>query len=173
MLKRSTKWLVLGLVIVLAFALAGCGSKSDGSTTDQTDTTQSTQQPAEQTSPAATTADVGPGKVADVTELKSEDLTVGTGAEAVVGKTVTVHYTGWLVDGSKFDSSRDSGQPFQFQIGAGKVIAGWEQGIAGMKVGGKRRLTIPSTLGYGENGYPPVIPGNATLVFDVELLAVQ
>lgn len=105
--------------------------------------------------------------------LQIEDQQVGEGAEAVAGKTVSVHYTGRLTDGSKFDSSLDRGQPFNFKLGAGQVIAGWDQGVAGMKVGGRRTLTIPPELGYGARGFPPVIPANATLVFDVELLGVS
>ena len=107
--------------------------------------------------------------------LKYQDLTVGSGAEAVSGKRVSVHYTGWLQsDNSKFDSSVDRGQPFEFQLGAGQVIKGWDEGVAGMKVGGKRKLIIPSELGYGATGTPGgPIPPNATLVFDVELLGVQ
>ncbi len=102
------------------------------------------------------------------------DLTVGTGASASNGKTVTVHYTGWLAaDGKKFDSSVDRGQPFMFQIGAGHVIKGWEEGVAGMKIGGKRQVRIPPDLGYGARGFGAVIPPNATLIFDVELLAVK
>ena len=108
-----------------------------------------------------------------ITELKMEDLKVGTGVDAVAGKTVTVHYTGWLTNGTKFDSSKDHGQPFTFQLGAGQVIKGWEQGVAGMKVGGVRKLTIPPSLGYGANGAGGVIPPNATLVFEVELLDVN
>jgi FKBP-type peptidyl-prolyl cis-trans isomerase FkpA len=103
--------------------------------------------------------------------FKVEDLVVGTGDEAVDGKLVTVHYTGTLDDGSKFDSSIGRA-PFSFTLGAGQVIQGWDLGVKGMKVGGKRRLTIPAALGYGAAGYPPVIPGNATLHFDVELLEV-
>lgn len=100
-----------------------------------------------------------------------EDLAVGQGPEAVRGKTVKVHYTGWLTDGKKFDSSV-GGEPFSFRLGAGEVIQGWDRGVAGMKVGGKRKLTIPPDLGYGRRGAPPAIPPDATLVFEVELLAV-
>ncbi len=106
-------------------------------------------------------------------ELKIEDLKVGTGAEATAGKTVDVHYTGWLENGTKFDSSGDRGKPFSFPLGGGKVIQGWDQGVKGMKVGGKRKLTIPSDMGYGPRGFPPVIPANATLIFEVELLGVR
>jgi peptidylprolyl isomerase/FKBP-type peptidyl-prolyl cis-trans isomerase FkpA len=108
-----------------------------------------------------------------VTELKIEDTKVGTGAEAVTGKSVMVHYTGWLTDGTKFDSSKDRGEPFSFQLGAGQVIKGWDQGVVGMKVGGIRKLTIPASLGYGARGAGDAIPPNATLVFEVELLGVR
>jgi FKBP-type peptidyl-prolyl cis-trans isomerase len=97
---------------------------------------------------------------------------VGNGATAVAGKPVKVHYTGWLTDGKKFDSSVDRGQPFGFTLGAGQVIKGWDEGVAGMKVGGKRQLRIPPELGYGSRGAGSVIPPNATLIFDVELLEV-
>ena len=105
--------------------------------------------------------------------LNIEDLKVGNGAEATSGKRVEVHYTGWLTSGQKFDSSVDRGKPFTFQLGAGQVIKGWDQGVAGMKVGGKRKLTIPPDLGYGARGAGGVIPPNATLVFEVELLGVK
>lgn len=106
-------------------------------------------------------------------ELKIEDVIVGTGEVAVSGKTVTVNYSGTLTNGSKFDSSYDRNEPFSFHLGAGEVIKGWDQGVAGMKVGGKRKLTIPSELGYGSQGAGGVIPPNATLVFEVELLKVE
>jgi FKBP-type peptidyl-prolyl cis-trans isomerase len=106
-------------------------------------------------------------------ELVSEDIKQGTGAEAAAGKNVTVHYVGTLTDGKKFDSSRDRGKGFSFKLGAGQVIKGWDQGVAGMKVGGTRKLTIPANLAYGDRGFPPVIPPGATLVFEVELLEVN
>ena len=109
----------------------------------------------------------------EVKELIIEDIKEGDGEEATSGKTVTVHYVGTLIDGTKFDSSRDLGEPFEFNLGAGQVIAGWDQGVIGMKVGGIRKLTIPSHLGYGERGSSPVIPPNAVLIFEVELLGVE
>ena len=105
--------------------------------------------------------------------LKIEDLKVGKGAEVKEGDTVVVHYTGWLENGTKFDSSVDRKQPFETQIGVGYVIKGWDMGIPGMKVGGKRKLTIPHELGYGKYGVEPDIPGFATLVFEVEVLKVK
>jgi FKBP-type peptidyl-prolyl cis-trans isomerase FkpA len=105
--------------------------------------------------------------------LVIEELAVGEGAEAAKGNRVSVHYTGWLTDGSKFDSSVDRNDPFDFPLGRGHVIPGWDEGVAGMKVGGKRKLTIPPHLGYGASGAGGVIPPNATLVFEVELLAVD
>jgi FKBP-type peptidyl-prolyl cis-trans isomerase len=105
--------------------------------------------------------------------LKYVELVVGTGAEAQKGQTVSVHYTGWLTDGKKFDSSLDRGQPFSFPLGAGRVIKGWDEGVAGMKVGGKRKLIIPPQLGYGERGAGGgLIPPNAELIFEVQLLEI-
>lgn len=148
--------------LLLAGVVAGCGSTAPSETAA--------------TAPAAPVASAQP----DVAQLIVSDLRAGTGVEALAGNLVTVHYTGWLYDpkavetkGKKFDSSRDAGKPFQFPLGAGKVIAGWDQGVAGMRVGGQRRLLIPSTLGYGQRGAGGVIPPGAALVFDVELLDVR
>jgi FKBP-type peptidyl-prolyl cis-trans isomerase FkpA len=105
--------------------------------------------------------------------LEYQEIKIGEGAEAKAGMTVDVHYTGWLLDGTKFDSSVDRGKPFSFHLGAGEVIRGWDEGVAGMKLGGKRKLRIPAELGYGSRGAGGVIPGNATLIFDVELLSVK
>lgn len=119
------------------------------------------------------TTDV-PQKTAGVqTELLKEDILIGSGKEAVSGNKISVHYLGKLEDGTKFDSSYDRKQPFEFMLGAGEVISGWDLGVSGMKEGGKRKLTIPSDLGYGATGSPPVIPPNATLIFEVELLKVE
>jgi FKBP-type peptidyl-prolyl cis-trans isomerase len=105
--------------------------------------------------------------------LEYWDIKVGTGPVAAAGQTVKVHYTGWLTTGKKFDSSVDRGEPFTFDLGGGHVIKGWDEGVAGMKVGGKRQLRIPPELGYGDRGAGGVIPPNATLIFDVELLGVR
>jgi FKBP-type peptidyl-prolyl cis-trans isomerase FkpA len=105
--------------------------------------------------------------------LVIEDLVVGSGDAAGAGQRVSVHYTGWLTNGNKFDSSKDRGQPFMFSLGRGEVIRGWDEGVTGMKVGGKRKLTIPPDLGYGARGAGGVIPPNATLLFEVELLGVR
>ena len=163
-------------LVIAAFAFVGCQqSKTSESSTSTTETqaTTTTPAPTAQTPPAGAAA--GGQEVTMPSGLKYTDMTVGTGATAESGKKVSVHYTGWLQsNNSKFDSSLDHGQPFQFTLGAGQVIKGWDEGVAGMKVGGKRKLVIPSDLGYGPTGTPGgPIPPNATLVFDVELLGVE
>jgi FKBP-type peptidyl-prolyl cis-trans isomerase len=158
---------ILTLAGLIAFAPA-CTKKENA---EQPNTSaQTAQQVAQPTQPQAQTAPQAAPAGAD---LKIEDLKVGTGAEAVAGKAVTVHYTGWLTDGKKFDSSLDRKEPFKFMLGAGQVIPGWDKGVQGMKVGGKRKLTIPPQLGYGERGAGALIPPNSTLVFEVELLKVE
>jgi FKBP-type peptidyl-prolyl cis-trans isomerase FkpA len=112
-------------------------------------------------------------QVTTTSGLKYEDLDTGTGATAQNGQKAKVHYTGWLTNGQKFDSSKDRNDPFEFTLGAGQVIKGWDEGVAGMKVGGKRKLTIPPSLGYGARGAGGVIPPNAELIFEVELLGVK
>ena len=123
---------------------------------------------------------IAPVQTNSITSLIKDDVKVGTGAEAKAGQTVSVHYTGWLFDanaadkhGKQFDSSRTRGTPFKFPLGGGRVIKGWDQGVAGMKVGGQRTLTIPADLGYGARGAGGTIPPNATLIFDVELLGLE
>jgi len=111
--------------------------------------------------------------VTTATGLQYQDLVIGNGAEAKAGDVVSVHYTGWLDDGTKFDSSLDRGQPFEFTLGLGKVIQGWDEGVEGMKVGGKRKLIIPPDLAYGSSGAGNVIPPNATLTFEIELLEIK
>ena len=147
-MNRTT---VFALVITLALSAIGCG---------QSESTQMGQ--------------------SNITELTKQDTRAGDGNEATAGRTVTVHYTGWLYDatkadhkGTKFDSSRDRNEPFTFPLGGGQVIRGWDEGVVGMKVGGQRTLTIPPDFGYGARGAGGVIPPNATLVFDVELLDVR
>lgn len=130
----------------------------------------------EQNNPATSQATSEGNDMTETTQVEKliiEDKTVGTGAEAKAGQTVVVHYTGTLMNGTKFDSSKDRGEPFSFRLGAGQVIKGWDQGVAGMKVGGVRNLTIPADLAYGSRGAGGVIPPNADLKFEVELLDVK
>lgn len=157
----SYRFIILGLVVlaVVAYAVTACAKKKQ-------ETQSATPAPATAASAASNGATTSSG-------LKYEVLREGNGPVAKAGQTVSVHYTGWLTDGTKFDSSVDRGQPFSFALGAGQVIKGWDEGVAGMKVGEKRKLTIPSDLGYGQRGAGNVIPPNATLVFDVELLGIQ
>ena len=158
----------LGLCLVLAVIAAGCNESAQKTTSTSSESTSSTTSPA----PAATPEGSG-GKVHKLASgLQYEDVVVGSGKMAEPGMNVSVHYTGTLTDGTKFDSSHDRGQPLQFQLGSGRVIQGWEEGIKGMRIGGKRKLVIPPDLGYGANGGGP-IPPNATLLFDVELVDVK
>jgi FKBP-type peptidyl-prolyl cis-trans isomerase len=159
------------MVLAAAAALAQGGGSQSGSAPKSTTSTA-----AKKPAAAAPTAG-GPTKVTGsgtktASGLQYWDLKVGTGAEAQKGEKVKVHYTGWLTNGKKFDSSV-GGAPFPFRIGSGDVIKGWDEGVAGMKVGGKRQLRIPPDLAYGAKGYPGVIPPNSTLIFDVQLWGVQ
>lgn len=169
MSKRSSLALLAALMTVAALTATGC-SKPAETPAETPAATAPAEQPAEQ--PAAEAPAKGP-VTKDVTKLVIKDTKVGTGAEAVAGKSVTVNYTGYLTDGTKFDSSLDAGTPFTFNLGAGEVIKGWDEGVAGMKVGGTRTLTIPPAMGYGDQGAGGVIPPGATLYFEVELVAVN
>lgn len=157
--------LSLGIVLIIlaVFAVALKSIKVDKNETSPipspTTSPENTMNPNQSSTPSA--------------GLKIEDEKIGTGDVAVPGKKVTVNYLGTLTDGKKFDSSYDRNEPFTFNLGAGEVIKGWDGGVAGMKVGGKRKLTISPELGYGEAGAPPVIPGNAILIFEIELLKVE
>ncbi len=162
-MARLRAALLVSVALLSAGLIVGCSAQPEATAP------QEGAQPAPQATPEPT----APGATEDVTELKIEDTVVGKGPEAKAGDTVSVHYSGFLTDGSPFDSSLASGQPFEFQLGAGDVIPGWDQGVAGMKVGGKRKLTIPPDLAYGAAGAGGVIPPNATLVFDVELLEIK
>ncbi len=130
--------------------------------------------PSESDEPPAASSGSEPenGKAGEVKELVKEDLVVGKGTAAKAGDTVKVHYTGTLLDGTKFDSSLDRGEPFSFKLGSGSVIKGWDEGVVGMKVGGKRKLTIPADKAYGKAGRPPTIPPNSPLVFEIQLLEI-
>ncbi|HEX6505311.1 MAG TPA: FKBP-type peptidyl-prolyl cis-trans isomerase [Terriglobales bacterium] len=143
---------ILAVIVVAALALAQTAKKSAAA--------------------AGPTKVTGPG-TKTATGLTYWDIKEGTGPVATPGHTVKVDYTGWLTNGKKFDSSVGSGKPFDFKLGASEVIKGWDEGVAGMKVGGKRQLKIPPDLAYGANGYPPVIPANSTLIFDVTLRGVE
>jgi FKBP-type peptidyl-prolyl cis-trans isomerase len=149
------------LIVLVSAGLLACGGEADRATSREpnnfsaileVDTTALTRTPS---------------------GLRYQDVSQGTGEPAAADRIVSVHYTGWLPNGEKFDSSRDRNEPFSFTLGAGQVIAGWDEGVAGMKVGGRRKLVIPADLGYGTAGAPPDIPPGATLVFDVELLDVR
>jgi FKBP-type peptidyl-prolyl cis-trans isomerase len=149
-IRRTTPVLLIAIVVG---ALAGCGGGGDGES--------------DQGEPAV------PERVKLDSGLEFEDLVVGTGESPTAGQTAVVHYTGWLTDGTKFDSSHDRNKPFEFAVGRRRVIKGWDQGVVTMKVGGKRKLYIPPALGYGERGFGNVIPPNSDLVFEVELLEIK
>jgi len=174
--KRLTLALVLVVALVGAIAVSGCASQEQTpATTTEQGSEPAAEQPAESGTSASTTPDLGgtQEELDATTELKIDDLVVGEGPEAKAGDNVTVNYTGWTTDGAKFDSSLDTGQPFSFALGTGFVIKGWDEGVQGMKVGGKRRLIIPSEMAYGAQGAGNAIPPNAVLVFEVELLGVN
>jgi len=166
-----TIFLIVLIVGGIVFSFIGKNEKEN--TLLQTSVPSATIIPEETPEIVAASPSAIPTPTMSVNELQIEDQVVGTGVEAVAGKKVSVNYLGTLTDGTKFDSSYDRGTPFSFTLGAGEVISGWDQGVAGMKVGGKRKLTIPSSMGYGVSGIPGVIPGGATLVFEVELLNVE
>ncbi|MBI4864830.1 MAG: FKBP-type peptidyl-prolyl cis-trans isomerase [Candidatus Riflebacteria bacterium] len=158
------------LVVVSVFVVVGCGEEKPAPSESAT--------PVPTVSAAAAPGVVVPSTAAGAVQtmpsgLKIEDLKVGDGASPNPGQTAVVHYTGWLTDGTKFDSSVDRGRPFEFPIGAGRVIKGWDEGVATMKIGGKRKLTIPPEIGYGATGAGTKVPPNATLIFEVELLEVK
>jgi FKBP-type peptidyl-prolyl cis-trans isomerase FkpA len=164
----SYRFVILGLVVlaVVAYAVTACAKKEQ-------QTQSAAPAPAVAVSPVAGAPTAASKVITTADGLQYEVLRQGNGPEAKAGQTVAVHYTGWLTNGTKFDSSVDRGQPFDFQLGAGQVIKGWDEGVAGMKVGEKRKLTIPSNLGYGDRGAGATIPPGATLIFDVELLGIQ
>ena len=163
-MRNPTPW----LAAVVGLALASCQQTS---TTQESSTTSGASAAGAPSAGAPATSGMTEGQERTLAGgLKVTDIKVGSGPMAESGSTVAVHYTGWLTDGTKFDSSLDRGQPISFAIGSGQVIRGWDEGLKGMRVGGKRKLTIPSALAYGAEGRPPVIPPDATLVFEVVLM---
>ena len=174
MSRRSSLLLVVMLALFVAVGLGGCstqtGSSSHGSTPSGA---QSSAQPSQPQSPQESTPANSKNDAGKTAGFAISDEVVGEGPSAKGGDRVIVNYTGWLTDGTKFDSSKDRNQPFSFTLGNGDVIPGWDKGVAGMKAGGKRKLTIPPDLGYGAQGAGGVIPPNATLVFEVELLQIM
>ena len=180
-LKRVGLFAVVSFAAFVAPALSGCAKLTEPPKEEAIQAESA--QPGGSASAAPTPTPTAAAKPAETQKpaepppsnekLEVKDLVVGKGAEAKAGDSVKVHYVGTLPDGKEFDSSKKHNQPFDFELGAGRVIKGWDQGVAGMKVGGKRKLTVPPSLGYGARGFPPVIPPNATLLFEVELLEVK
>lgn len=165
------------LPLLVCLGVAACGGDHKTDTAKPADTTTTAMTPPPAPGSGTTFAPSLGVDLASMTKTPSglayKDTKVGTGPVAKAGQTATVQYTGWLPDGTKFDSSRDRNEPFNFPLGGGRVIKGWDEGVAGMKVGGRRLLVIPPDLGYGAQGASGAIPPNATLVFDVELLGVK
>jgi FKBP-type peptidyl-prolyl cis-trans isomerase len=184
-LKRGADFAAFVSFGVLSMALAGGCSKLTEPPKEEAIQTEPSQpagsaaagqasaQPSATAKPAETQAKPAETAPPSNEKLEVKDLVVGKGTEAKTGDSVKVHYVGTLPDGKEFDSSKKQNRPFDFELGAGRVIKGWDQGVAGMKVGGKRKLTVPPSLGYGARGFPPVIPPNSTLIFEVELLEVK
>jgi len=164
MIKNMLIYIVVGIAVIAAIWLLV--KKNNGAPAGLYD-----QNPGPGTPLASPVASASPTVLPS--GLQIQEIVIGQGKEAKAGDTLAVHYTGWLTNGQKFDSSVDRGQPFTFRLGAGEVISGWDQGVAGMKIGGKRKLIIPPALAYGSQGAGGVIPPNATLLFEVELLAIQ
>jgi FKBP-type peptidyl-prolyl cis-trans isomerase len=177
---RRPRWAGAPLAVAVLLT-AGCGGGDAGDADDAPADTTTAGDAGEEAEMADAAAGAGsledqlndPELTATPSGLKYRDLQAGAGDEARGGQVAVVHYTGWLVDGTKFDSSHDRNEPFQFPLGGGRVIKGWDEGVQGMKVGGVRRLVIPPDLGYGSQGAGAVIPPNATLIFEVELLEVK
>ena len=172
--------LVLALGALLVFGAAGCRESSEKTGTMTGQSTSATVTPAPSTATTTTPAAPalpglpGTGKVHKLASgLQYDDLVVGSGKMAEAGMNVSIHYTGYLLDGTKFDSSLDRGEPLKFQLASGQMIQGFDEGVRGMRIGGKRKLQIPWAMAYGESGRPPLIPPKADLVFDIELLDVQ